>query len=34
MSFNDLTSSAADSLDRGDGLQIMFGVAGLPHMEG
>jgi alpha,alpha-trehalase len=40
--FNYLTSSAAGSLDRGDGLQIMFGVAGeqdltereLAHLEG
>ena len=40
--FNYLTSCAAGSLDRGDGLQIMFGVAGeqdlteheLTHLEG
>ncbi len=40
--FNYVTTSAAGSLDRGDGLQIMFGVGGeqdltereLPHLEG
>ncbi len=40
--FNYVTSSAAGSLDRGDGLQIMFGVGGerdltereLPHLGG
>jgi GH15 family glucan-1,4-alpha-glucosidase len=40
--FNYVTSAAAGSLDRGDGLQIMFGVGGereltereLPHLEG
>jgi GH15 family glucan-1,4-alpha-glucosidase len=40
--FNYVTNSAAGSLDRGDGLQIMFGIGGehdltereLPHLEG
>ena len=40
--FNFVTSSAAGSLERGDGLQIMFGIGGerdltereLPHLEG
>ena len=40
--FNYVTSAAAGSLERGDGLQIMFGIGGeqdltereLPHLEG
>ncbi len=40
--FDYMTASAAGSLDRGDGLQIMFGIGGerdltereLPHLEG